>query len=63
MTSSTPVTEPAWSIPRFARLGGAHPSTVHRQVARGEIPTIRVGKRRKIPAHIARALLGLEPEA
>jgi excisionase family DNA binding protein len=56
----TPDTEPAWSVPQFAHWGGVHPSTVHRQVARGEIPTIKVGKRRRIPARVARALLGLE---
>jgi excisionase family DNA binding protein len=51
------------TIPEAARLLGISRSAAYRAVARGEIPTIRIGRRLLVPTAKLYAMLGWLPEA
>lgn len=50
------------TIPEVAELLGVSRSAGYRAVARGEIPTIRIGRRLLVPTAKLYTLLGLLPE-
>ena len=51
------------TIPEAAELLGISRSAAYRAVTRGEIPTIRIGRRLLVPTAKLYAMLGLLPEA
>jgi excisionase family DNA binding protein len=51
------------TIPEAAKLLGISRSAAYRAVARGEIPTIRIGRRLLVPTAKLYQLLGWLPEA
>jgi excisionase family DNA binding protein len=51
------------TIPEAAELLGISRSAAYRAVARGEIPTIRIGRRLLVPTAKVYQLLGWLPEA
>jgi excisionase family DNA binding protein len=50
------------TIPEVARLLGISRSAAYRAVARGEIPTIRIGRRLLVPTAKLYAMLGWSPD-
>jgi hypothetical protein len=59
-----PADEPVIGVPRAGRiLGGLGKSAAYDAARRGEIPTIRVGRRLLVPTARLRALLGLDADS
>lgn len=57
-----PATEPTITAKRWAEVLGVSTRAVHYAVERGEIPSIRVGRRVVIPTARALAASGLTPD-
>jgi predicted DNA-binding transcriptional regulator AlpA len=53
----------AVNVPPLARALGLSRVGLYAAVKRGEVPSIRIGRRVVIPAAVARRLLGLEEKA
>ncbi|MCT1353839.1 MULTISPECIES: excisionase family DNA-binding protein [unclassified Gordonia (in: high G+C Gram-positive bacteria)] len=53
-------TQPTISVVQYANLIGINRITAYEHVERGDIPSIKVGRRRRIPAAVVRRQLGIE---
>lgn len=52
--------QPTISVVQYANLIGINRITAYEHVERGDIPSIKVGRRRRIPAAVIRRQLGIE---
>lgn len=52
---------PTMSVEDAAEMLGLSRSSGYRAAGRGEIPTLRFGRRLVVPTHLLLAMLGMEP--
>lgn len=60
MVTLDPTIKPTLSVDEFALLAGISRSTAFGAVARGEVPSLRFGKRIRIPTAAVRQMLQLD---
>lgn len=51
--SADPIDQKHYTIPELAKLLNAHPETIRRAAARGDLRSVRVGAERRIPESAA----------
>jgi excisionase family DNA binding protein len=59
----TPEQQPTMSVEEAAQALGIGRSACYECVRRGEVPSIRLGRRLRVPTAALRLLLALDPEA
>lgn len=59
----TPAERPTLTIEEVARFIGISRSSAYEAAGRGEIPTLRFGRRLRVPTAKIRQLLALDPES
>lgn len=55
--------DPTCSVPEAARLLGIGRSLAYEAAMRGEIPTIRIGRLRRVPKLALKRMLQIEPRS
>ena len=59
-SDKAPTPEPAMPMAKLAALAGVSPYTIRREITRGNLRAVRVGRQLRIPMDAARVYLGQE---